>query len=200
MIIHCRAQHIALLDGPGQVKLPVRQVDFGKFSSKFYIISLNKKVNFFMSSKSNIFDMSSPALVFSSLTILTKLDDEFIVLETWKGFKYFSIVVVFQMLIGGSLGRHVATGNWGCGAFGGDPRLKMLVQWVSASVAGVSCLQYFTFGDERLQEVSKSGIILGMCSANGRWRYFVTSSHIGWAHTQKSFWVCAQPMGDDVTL
>ena len=185
MIIHCRAQHIALLDGQGQVKLPARQVDFGKFSSKFYIISLIKKVNFFLCLASQTFLICrAQHWFFSSLTILTKLNDEFILLETWKGFKYFSIVVVFQMLIGGSLGRHVATGNWGCGAFGGDPRLKMLVQWVSASVAGVSCLQYFTFGDERLQEVSKSGIILGMCSANGRWRYFVTSSHIDWAHTQ----------------
>ena len=29
----------------------------------------------------------------------------------------------------------------------------------------------------------KAGIILGMGSANERWRYNVTSSLIGWAHT-----------------
>jgi hypothetical protein len=28
------------------------------------------------------------------------------------------------------------TGNWGCGAFGGDPELKFLLQWLAASQAG----------------------------------------------------------------
>lgn len=27
----------------------------------------------------------------------------------------------------------VATGNWGCGAFGGDPELKAIIQWLAAS-------------------------------------------------------------------
>lgn len=27
----------------------------------------------------------------------------------------------------------VATGNWGCGIFGGDAQLKSMIQWVSAS-------------------------------------------------------------------
>ncbi|XP_022669884.1 poly(ADP-ribose) glycohydrolase-like isoform X8 [Varroa destructor] len=43
----------------------------------------------------------------------------------------------------------VATGNWGCGAFGGDARLKFLVQWMAASRAGRP-LVYFTFGDHEL--------------------------------------------------
>ena len=43
----------------------------------------------------------------------------------------------------------VATGNWGCGAFGGDPKLKLLIQWMAASEAGRD-LAYFTFGDEEL--------------------------------------------------
>jgi len=43
----------------------------------------------------------------------------------------------------------IATGNWGCGAFGGDPRLKLLIQLMAASVAGRD-LAYFTFGDEEL--------------------------------------------------
>ena len=32
--------------------------------------------------------------------------------------------------------RPFATGNWGCGAFGGDPELKSLMQWVAASYWG----------------------------------------------------------------
>lgn len=27
----------------------------------------------------------------------------------------------------------IATGNWGCGAFGGDPELKTIIQWLAAS-------------------------------------------------------------------
>ena len=27
----------------------------------------------------------------------------------------------------------IATGNWGCGAFGGDVELKSLLQWIAAS-------------------------------------------------------------------
>lgn len=27
----------------------------------------------------------------------------------------------------------VATGNWGCGVFGGDPELKATIQWLAAS-------------------------------------------------------------------
>ena len=43
----------------------------------------------------------------------------------------------------------VATGNWGCGAFGGDPHLKLVIQLLAASEAGRD-LQYYTFGDEEL--------------------------------------------------
>ncbi|TPX68175.1 hypothetical protein SpCBS45565_g03241 [Spizellomyces sp. 'palustris'] len=46
-------------------------------------------------------------------------------------------------------GVGVATGNWGCGAFNGDPELKSLVQLIAASVAKRPIL-YFTFGDEDL--------------------------------------------------
>jgi len=27
----------------------------------------------------------------------------------------------------------VVTGNWGCGAFGGDPEVKAIIQWLAAS-------------------------------------------------------------------
>ena len=30
----------------------------------------------------------------------------------------------------------MASGNWGCGVFGGDLRLKFLIQWLGASMAG----------------------------------------------------------------
>jgi poly(ADP-ribose) glycohydrolase len=57
----------------------------------------------------------------------------------------------------------VATGNWGCGVFGGNVRLKFLVQWLAASLAGRN-LRYYTFGDERL-----AGVLKDMCERIGHW-------------------------------
>ncbi|KAJ8031100.1 Poly(ADP-ribose) glycohydrolase [Holothuria leucospilota] len=48
----------------------------------------------------------------------------------------------------------IATGNWGCGAFGGDPQLKSLIQWMAASQAGVPVVYYFSYGDRRVEELS----------------------------------------------
>ncbi|XP_056386894.1 poly(ADP-ribose) glycohydrolase isoform X3 [Hyla sarda] len=49
----------------------------------------------------------------------------------------------------------VATGNWGCGAFGGDNRLKALIQLLAAAETGRDVV-YFTFGDKELMhEVHK---------------------------------------------
>ena len=51
----------------------------------------------------------------------------------------------------------VVTGNWGCGAFGGDLRLKFLIQWVACSLTDKEMV-YCPFGkskeiiDERLFE------------------------------------------------
>lgn len=53
-------------------------------------------------------------------------------------------------------GRPVATGNWGCGAFGGDPQLKCLIQWMAASYAGCPGMLYYTFRHhkmDRLQDI-----------------------------------------------
>ena len=49
--------------------------------------------------------------------------------------------------------RPLATGNWGCGAFRGDPELKAVLQWVAASVAGCPAVVYHTFGDKRVAQV-----------------------------------------------
>ncbi|VDO13221.1 unnamed protein product, partial [Brugia timori] len=47
--------------------------------------------------------------------------------------------------------KPVATGNWGCGVFGGDLHLKSLIQ-LMASSAQKRCLCYFTFGDLKFAE------------------------------------------------
>ncbi|XP_046631255.1 poly(ADP-ribose) glycohydrolase-like [Daphnia pulicaria] len=45
----------------------------------------------------------------------------------------------------------VATGNWGCGAFRGDPRLKCLIQLMAAAVTHRDVV-YFTFDDNQLRD------------------------------------------------
>jgi len=45
----------------------------------------------------------------------------------------------------------VASGNWGCGAFGGNIELKTLIQWMAATMAGRP-LHYHTFSSKELAE------------------------------------------------
>ena len=52
--------------------------------------------------------------------------------------------------------KKIATGNWGCGAFGGDHELKFLQQWVAASFAGIKILYYYTFEATKMKFVIKN--------------------------------------------
>ena len=47
----------------------------------------------------------------------------------------------------------IATGNWGCGAFGGNHELKFIQQWIAASLAGVKRLDYYTFENDKMKYV-----------------------------------------------
>lgn len=50
--------------------------------------------------------------------------------------------------------KPVATGNWGCGERNrGNPQLKLVIQWMAASVAGLPILIYYTAGNEKLAKV-----------------------------------------------
>jgi len=46
----------------------------------------------------------------------------------------------------------VATGHWGCGAFGGDRHLKALIQLMAAAQAGRQPLVYCVVGDKQLEK------------------------------------------------
>jgi poly(ADP-ribose) glycohydrolase len=48
--------------------------------------------------------------------------------------------------------KPVATGNWGCGVFGGNFQIKSLIQWMAASEAGRTKLIYFAYGDADLAD------------------------------------------------
>ncbi|KAL9237551.1 hypothetical protein vseg_012085 [Gypsophila vaccaria] len=47
----------------------------------------------------------------------------------------------------------IVTGNWGCGAFGGDPEVKAMIQWLAASQALRPFVSYHTFELEKLQNL-----------------------------------------------
>ena len=49
--------------------------------------------------------------------------------------------------------KSIATGNWGCGAFGGDYELKFLQQWIAASFAGIKRLDYYTFNNKNMKYI-----------------------------------------------
>lgn len=54
-------------------------------------------------------------------------------------------------VVSGGACRPVATGNWGCGRRQrGQPQLKLVLQWLAASVAGLPALIYYTFSNEKL--------------------------------------------------
>ncbi|KAK6195964.1 hypothetical protein SNE40_001280 [Patella caerulea] len=46
--------------------------------------------------------------------------------------------------------KPISSGNWGCGAFCGDPHIKSLLQWMAASIVQTPVLHYFIFDDPRL--------------------------------------------------
>ena len=55
--------------------------------------------------------------------------------------------------------RPLATGNWGCGVFGGDARLKALLQWLEASRAGRRVI-YYPFGDPKASGLKEAAQLL----------------------------------------
>ncbi|XP_033219409.1 uncharacterized protein LOC117174413 isoform X2 [Belonocnema kinseyi] len=62
--------------------------------------------------------------------------------------------------LGGGL-LPVATGNWGCGSrLKGDPQLKLVIQWLAASLAGVPRLIYYTSGNSTLSKLDTVSRVL----------------------------------------
>uniref|UniRef100_A0A8C1LLF4 poly(ADP-ribose) glycohydrolase n=1 Tax=Cyprinus carpio TaxID=7962 RepID=A0A8C1LLF4_CYPCA len=55
----------------------------------------------------------------------------------------------------GDVKTAIATGNWGCGAFKGDPKLKALIQLMAAAV-NERDMAYFSFGNKELAKEIQS--------------------------------------------
>jgi len=44
--------------------------------------------------------------------------------------------------------KKIITGNWGCGVFKGNVQLKLIIQWIAASLAGKD-MTYCPYGEEK---------------------------------------------------
>lgn len=48
--------------------------------------------------------------------------------------KYTELQKAINGFMGVGSGQCISTGNWGCGAFAGDHRIKFMIQWIAASI------------------------------------------------------------------
>ncbi|XP_054812979.1 poly(ADP-ribose) glycohydrolase 1-like isoform X2 [Prosopis cineraria] len=76
----------------------------------------------------------------------------------------------------------IATGNWGCGAFGGDPEVKTIIQWLAASQAQRPFIAYYTFGLEALQNLDQVAdwILSHHWTVGDLWNMLVEYSTLRW--------------------
>lgn len=74
--------------------------------------------------------------------------------------------------------RVFATGNWGCGAFGGDKMLKACIQLIAAGISGLDVV-YHTFGDKELaDQLDKVVKLLRESNRGTLWLYETVTSQL----------------------
>ncbi|XP_031787310.1 uncharacterized protein LOC100122895 isoform X3 [Nasonia vitripennis] len=100
------------------------------------------------------------AVTFTSELFQTLSEDEAIItLPSRKSTKNKKISRESSPQDGGLL--PVATGNWGCGSrLKGDPQLKLVIQWLAASLSGAPRLIYYTFGHSTLTKLDTVSRVL----------------------------------------
>jgi hypothetical protein len=67
--------------------------------------------------------------------------------------------------------RHIATGHWGCGAFGNNHDLMFLKQWLAASEAGAHTMLYHDFSREQSHNVVPLTRRLGHLTVGQLWSF-----------------------------
>ena len=64
--------------------------------------------------------------------------------------------------------REIATGHWGCGAFGNNHDLMFLKQWLAASEAGAARMHYHDFSRNQSHNIvpltRRLQRLFGMCA------------------------------------
>jgi len=93
------------------------------------------------------------AINISSIYYIYKIrHQENIIRDIHKAYVGFNLI---NFDIGENVEKTIATGNWGCGCFGGNHELKFIQQWIAASFAGVKRLDYYSFKNKNMEKVAK---------------------------------------------
>jgi len=71
----------------------------------------------------------------------------------------------------------VATGHWGCGAFGNNHDLMFLKQWLAASEAGVRKLYYHDFDRKQSHHISPLIRKIGHLTVGQAWSFLQNLTH-----------------------
>lgn len=71
----------------------------------------------------------------------------------------------------------VATGHWGCGAFGNNHDLMFLKQWLAASEAGVSYMYYHDFDNKQSHHILPLIRKMGHLSVGQAWSFLQELTH-----------------------
>lgn len=74
------------------------------------------------------------------------------IVKAYSGFSVPSIIL--DLKVDSVFGKSIATGNWGCGAFGGNAKLKFILQWIAASLAKRD-LVYCTFKSREVDGIER---------------------------------------------
>jgi len=82
--------------------------------------------------------------------------------------KLFAALSVHPDIESPSMPKPFATGNWGCGAFGGDPQLKFLLQWIMCTCTNRK-MTYLPFGENMLANVDQLVSHLTNCNMTVSW-------------------------------
>ena len=110
--------------------VPYRFMKTGKaikkqYTSKFYLQEMNKAYAGFIQSKAEMRMEDEGVRSYDDASWLVELDPKY--------------------------PRPIATGNWGCGAFGGDPQFKAMLQWIAASCSPSPGILFYTFKQPRVK-------------------------------------------------
>ena len=109
--------------------------------------------NMMINNNSNNMMMKNNSNINNTLDNMNTKEKEDIKRDIHKAYVGFNLVNHDQI---NNVTKTIATGNWGCGAFGGNHQLKFIQQWIAASFAGIKRLDYYTFGHQKMEEAQKN--------------------------------------------
>ena len=125
-----------------------------QFNQNFQYYQANIHNNIFINNQYNNFvnNQYNPKFLYFQNNKNNQINQKDIIRDIHKAYVGFNLINLDER----TAEKTIATGNWGCGAFGGNHELKFIQQWIAASFAGVKRLDYYTFNNNKMQAVIKN--------------------------------------------